>query len=81
MHHISIAPFAGHEIKDTTNLACGFDFKLLKSSSLYCVEVKGLNLNTGNIVMTEKEYTVANDLQDKYCLFLVKNFIEKPVHQ
>jgi hypothetical protein len=31
--------------------------------------------------MTEKEYTVANELRDKYCLFLVKNFIKNPIHQ
>jgi hypothetical protein len=76
-----IEPFIGFKLKDTTNLACGFDFKLSCNADFYCVEVKGLNLNTGNIIMTEKEYAVAHDLQDKYCLFLVKNFIEKPVHQ
>lgn len=81
IHYIHIEPFVGYEIKDTTSLACGFDFKLSKSPDFYFVEVKGLNLNTGNIVMTEKEYAVANDLQDRYCLFLVKNFIEKPIHQ
>jgi len=31
--------------------------------------------------MTEKEYTVANDLGERYCLFLVKNFIMKPTHK
>ena len=79
--YMSINEFYGYELKDTTNLACGFDFKLSLNSNFYCVEVKGLNLNTGNIVMTEKEYTVASDLKDRYCLFLVKNFIIKPVHK
>jgi hypothetical protein len=81
MHYLYIEPFVGYELKDTTDLACGFDFKLSHNIDFYCVEVKGLNLNTGSIIMTEKEYMVANDLRDKYCLFLVKNFIEKPVHQ
>lgn len=81
IHYIHVEPFAGYELKDTTNLACGFDFKLSYNDDFYCVEVKGLNLNTGNIIMTEKEYAVANNLRERYCLFLVKNFIEKPNHQ
>ena len=79
--YTSINEFYGYELKDTTNLACGFDFKLSRSADFYCIEVKGLNLNTGNIVMTEKEYTVASDLRERYCLFLVKNFIKKPAHK
>jgi len=81
INYLHIELFTGFELKDTTNLACGFDFKLSCNAEFYCVEVKGLNLNTGSIIMTEKEYAVACDLQDRYCLFLVKNFIEKPVHQ
>lgn len=76
-----ISDFKNYELRDTTNLACGFDFKLSHGTDFYCVEVKGLNHNSGSIVMTEKEYEVANNLQDRYCLFLVKNFIVKPVHQ
>jgi hypothetical protein len=81
LHYMHIETFAGYELKDTTSLACGFDFKLSLNTDFYCIEVKGLNLNTGSILMTEKEYSIANDLQDRYCLFLVKNFIEKPIHQ
>jgi hypothetical protein len=79
-HYINIRQFAGYELKDTTNLACGFDFKLSRGVDFYCVEVKGLNLNKGNIQMTENEYTAACGLRERYCLFLVKNFIKKPVH-
>lgn len=81
LHYLHIEHFSGYELKDATNLACGFDFKLSRNTDFYCVEVKGLNLNTGNLIMTEKEYAVAHNLRDRYCLFLVKNFIEKPVHQ
>jgi hypothetical protein len=66
---------------DATNLACEFDFKLSLDSNFYCVEVKGLNTNTGNIMLTEKEFAVADDLRQKYCLFGVMNFAEKPNHQ
>jgi len=81
LNYRNIDVFADYELKDTTYLGCGFDFKLLLRLDFYCVEVKGINLNTGNIIMTEKEYIVARELQDKYCLFIVKNFIEKPNHQ
>jgi hypothetical protein len=75
-----ISEFKDYELKDTTHFACGFDFKLFLASRFYCVEVKGLNSNTGNIVMTEKEYSIANELKNNYCLFVVKNFAEKPNH-
>jgi hypothetical protein len=80
INYPKIEHFAGYELKDTTNLACGFDFKLSLQSNFYCVEVKGLNQNSGNIIMTEKEYSVASELKRSYCLFVVKNFVEKPNH-
>jgi hypothetical protein len=76
----SIVEFKNYDLKDTTNLACGFDYKLSLQSNFYCVEVKGLNQNTGSIMMTEKEYSVADKLKNNYCLFVVKNFAEKPNH-
>lgn len=80
-NYVSIAEFFQYEIKDTTNLACGFDFKLTKSNSFYCVEVKGLNTNSGNISLTEKEFLAAKKLKSKYCLFIVMNFVERPFHK
>jgi len=77
----NVNAFADFELKDTTNLACGFDFKLSYDIQYYCVEVKGLNVNSGSILMTEKEFFVAQNLKEKYCLFIVTNFIEKPVYQ
>ncbi|ENF1746296.1 DUF3883 domain-containing protein [Campylobacter upsaliensis] len=44
----------------------------------YCVEVKGLSEISGNFMLTEKEYNVAQSLQDKYCLYIVSNLKEKP---
>ena len=76
----SVNEFKGYELKDTTYLACGFDFKLSHMSDFYCVEVKGLNRNSGSILVTEKEYSVAKELKNRYCLFIVKNFVEKPSH-
>jgi len=79
--YLKIADFANHSLKDTTNLACGFDYQLSSDVNFYCVEVKGLNLSTGSISMTEKEFLVAQNLKERYCLFVVSNFIETPNHQ
>jgi hypothetical protein len=76
----SIVEFKDYELRDTTNFACGFDFKLSLQSKFYCIEVKGLNQNSGNIMMTEKEYSVAKKLKDNYCLFVVRNFAKNPNH-
>jgi Domain of unknown function (DUF3883) len=77
----SVNHFEEFELQDTTNFACGFDFKLSYDIQYYCIEVKGLNTNKGSIGMTEKEFLVAQTLKEKYCLFIVSNFTEKPVHQ
>lgn len=73
--------FSNFELVDTTNLACGFDFKLSFEINFYCIEVKGVNTNNGSILMTEKEFSVAKYLKEKYCLFIVTNFFDKPIHQ
>lgn len=80
-NYSSVSHFKEFDLKDTTLLACGFDFKLSLNSNFYCVEVKGLNTNSGSISLTEKEFHIANELKQKYCLFVVSNFIEKPIHQ
>jgi hypothetical protein len=81
INYQSIIEFKDYDLKDTTNCACGFDFKLSFDKKFFCVEVKGLNTNTGNIMLTEKEYVVARELRMQYCLFVVKNFAEKPYHR
>lgn len=79
---LSVELFNGYEIQDTTKAGCGFDFKLVSKEKDYNfgVEVKGLNEIKGNIALTSKEHTVANFLKDKYFIFVVKNFREKPFH-
>lgn len=77
----SISMFNGYDLMDTTQMGCGFDFKLFNEESRYYVEVKGVNEKRGNVLMTEKEFETANDLRDLYCLFVVSNFRETPEHQ
>lgn len=72
--------FGSFTLTDTTKNACGFDFKLDNADAYYCVEVKGLNAARGSVSMTEKEYITAQNLKERYCLFIVSNFIEKPLH-
>lgn len=76
----SILDFNGFEIKNTTKLGCGFDFKLFTNDIFYAVEVKGLNDTHGNVTLTEKEHTVASILKERYFLFVVRNFKEDPIH-
>jgi Domain of unknown function (DUF3883) len=76
-----IEMFEGFELIDTTKKGCGFDFKLKKKEVFWGVEVKGLSTKTGNILMTEKEFKIAQMLKNRYCLFVVKNFQESPYHE
>lgn len=79
---LEIDLFKGYSFEDTTKVGCGFDFKLVaEEKSLYFgVEVKGLVDQVGNITLTNKEHTVARLLKDRYFIFVVKNFKEKPFH-
>ncbi len=81
LSYLGVPEFNRYILQDTTNLACGFDYRLSMDLNFYCVEVKGLSTESGNILMTEKEFLVAQNLKEKYCLFVVSNFIEKPEHQ
>lgn len=76
-----ISPFEDFDLEDTTKLGCGFDFKLSSPSVFYGVEVKGLSEQSGAIVMTNKEYSVASILRSRFFLFVVKNFKETPFHE
>ncbi len=79
----SLDLFQEHRLYDTTRMGCGFDFKLVKDDNpgYFGVEVKGLNDRNGSIALTSKEFAVAGRLQDRYFLFIVKNFRDKPFHQ
>lgn len=80
---LSVDIFKGYNLEDTTKIGCGFDFKLIaeEKERYFGVEVKGLNESSGNIALTNKEHTVADFLKNRYFIFVVKNFKEKPFHQ
>lgn len=77
----SVPAFSDLELKDATKLGCGFDFKLFSPQVSFAVEVKGINALHGSIMLTDKEHTVASKMKDRYFLFIVKNFKEKPLHE
>lgn len=81
LNYNTIDIFHNFTLQDTTQMGCGFDFKLTSNQKHYYVEVKGLNEKTGSILMTEKEHNVADDLRELYCLFIVSNFKENPEHR
>lgn len=80
-NYTSINDFKAFNLKRTTDLACGFDFKLSSNNEFYCVEVKGLSKPSGSIMLTAKEFEMAEMYHKRFCLFVVKNFMEKPFHE
>ena len=80
VHYSSIATFNNFGLEDVTSCGCGYDFHLSCQSDFYCVEVKGLGTNTGSILMTENEYAIADEVKERYCLFVVRNFQTSPTH-
>ncbi len=75
-----ISEFAGHSLENVTQYGCGFDFRLQseKPETFLAVEVKGIAGSGGEITMTEKEHRVAEYLQNRYFLCVVRNFVATP---
>lgn len=75
--------FLGYTLEDTTRLGCGYDFRLTtpKGSDFLAIEVKGLREQVGSISLTPREYEAAAALQDRFYLFVVRNFQKSPNHE
>jgi hypothetical protein len=78
-----IPEFSDYTIENTSAYGCGFDFKLWPKSGIpfSVVEVKGLSGQRGAISLTEKEHSTSMALKERFFLFIVKNFQEKPYHE
>jgi len=79
----TVPEFAGRKLRNTTQSGCGYDFKLIAEESdreYLAIEVKGLAAMNGNLSLTSKEFEAASVLADRFYLFVVKNFREKPIH-
>ncbi|SPF33876.1 conserved hypothetical protein [Candidatus Sulfopaludibacter sp. SbA4] len=70
-------------LENTTRLGCGYDFRLRSEArrNFLAVEVKGLKGRAGTLALTPKEHEVAAALNDRFFLFVVKNFGESPFHE
>lgn len=78
-----IPEFSDYAVENTTRLGCGYDYRLRLDAhnDFLAVEVKGLKERTGSLAFTPKEYEVATALNERYFLFVVKNFGESPFHE
>jgi len=81
--HPTIREFEHCEVEDTTSQGCGYDFRLWPKTGnkFKAVEVKGMVEQNGWLSLTEKEHESAAILEDRFFLFVVKNFREKPFHE
>lgn len=74
-HYKEVSCFKDASLTRTTAHGCGFDFRLEVDGNPYlAVEVKGLGAINGAFQMTSKEYKVADYLQDRYFLYVVRGF-------
>lgn len=79
-HYAEYPRFSVCSIKRTTDLGCGFDFKLTPPEEAFLgVEVKGLKKRRGQIQLTEKEFKMAGKLERRFYLYIVTNFSAEPV--
>jgi hypothetical protein len=79
----SLPELKDYVVENTTRLGCGYDFLLTTARSDHplAVEVKGLKGRTGSVSLTPKEYQTATKLQERFYLFVVKDFCRSPFHQ
>ena len=73
--------FQRYNLISATGLGCGFDYKMVNDSFPFlAVEVKGMRSLNGSIMLTSKEYKTAEFLENRFFLFVVRNFNETPFH-
>lgn len=81
-HYAEYPRFSPCDVKRTTDMGCGFDFKLKPPSEEFLgVEVKGLKKRSGQIQLTEKEFIMARRLKKRFYLYVVTNFASEPKPQ
>lgn len=81
--HGALPTFQGLTLENTTTFGCGYDFRFRsspESRDFLAVEVKGMKDKAGSISLTQKEYDAASLIKDRFFLFVVRNFRERPYH-
>ena len=74
-----ISMFQGSILEDTRKLGIGFDFRASFPQTYRAVEVKGVREQHGSISFTDKEWSVAQILEDDYVLALVRSLDKAPI--
>lgn len=64
---------------DCRDLGVGYDFKIDTNKEIIYIEVKGLSSFSGGILLTSKEWEVANAKGANYYLCLVSNINQNPI--
>ncbi|MDX1933871.1 MAG: DUF3883 domain-containing protein [Capsulimonadales bacterium] len=70
--------FKGSSLEDTRMFGIGFDFRANYPTEYRAIEVKGVSERNGLISFTDKEWSVARELNDRYVLALVRSVNSKP---
>lgn len=65
-------------IKNTSKLGCGYDFEVLFPKGKKFIEVKGMIGSNSGVLLTDKEWNVANEMNDQYELFIVFDINSNP---
>jgi hypothetical protein len=65
------------ELIDRREEGCGYDFEMVEFPN-YVFEIKGLLDKRGGVIFTDKEWSVASSLGDKYFLVMINNIGETP---
>ncbi|HIS35736.1 TPA: DUF3883 domain-containing protein [Candidatus Scatousia excrementigallinarum] len=69
------------ELLDKRADGLGYDFIIKSLGENLYYEIKGLNTQTGGILMTEKEWAAAKNYKERYFLCLFKNFAQNTVEE
>lgn len=72
-----LTPFYG-DLKDRRDDGVGFDFEIHMAADRALIEIKGNAKQLGGFAFTDKEWRVANEVQDAYYLGLVVEVTETP---
>ena len=75
----TLPAFQGSKLEDTRKLGIGFDFRALFPSSYQAIEVKGIRAAVGYISFTDKEWSLAQVLNQNYILALVRSLDKEPM--
>lgn len=66
------------DLIDCRDLGSGYDFEIRTKNGPYLVEVKGVSVEQGGILFTNKEWQTALKHKDRYYLAIVNNLSSQP---